>query len=165
MLTDRDRGKAHAMAAEWLEGNGEREALVLADHLERSGESSRAVIWYLWAAEQALEGSDLSNVAARAQRGIDCGASGAILGELLLLQAEASGWAGAETHASLAQRAFELLTPATAAWERAAAEISVAARASGDDARLRSTASRVAGAPLDSPSAGHAWARARIVFG
>src|SRR6476620_8834940 len=40
MLTDRDRKQGHAKAAEWLEANGEREALVLAEHLERSGERS-----------------------------------------------------------------------------------------------------------------------------
>ena len=163
MLTERDRGHAHALAADWLESNEERDALVHAEHLERSGEKQRAVVWYPWAAEQALDASDLASVFLRAERCVQCGASGNVLGELTLFKAEASGWARHDTHFTLAQQALDLLPTASAAWTRAAAEVAVAWRSAGDDDRLRVTAQRVADAALDSTSIGHAWARARIV--
>jgi len=147
MLTERDRNRAHGLAAEWLESSGERHALVLAEHLERSGEKHRAVVWYLWAAEQALEGNDLAGVLTRAERGIQCGASGTMLGELTLLKAEASGWAGSRDHFALASSAFELLPAGTAAWARAGAELVAACRSAGDDARLRTTAAALGDAP------------------
>ncbi len=58
MLTERDRQQAHRLASAWLEAAGERDAIVMAEHLERGGEPAGAVVWYLWAAEQALEGND-----------------------------------------------------------------------------------------------------------
>ncbi|MBX3188925.1 MAG: protein kinase [Labilithrix sp.] len=163
MLTERDRKRAHVLAAEWLEANGERDALVLAEHFERSGERHRAVVWYLWAAEQALEGNDLASVVLRAERGVQCGATGGVLGELTLLKAEASGWAGQDSHFGLAEAALDLLPAGSAAWARAAAELIVACRSTGDDERLRATAARVAGARIDMMSIGHALARGRMV--
>jgi hypothetical protein len=164
MLTERDRNRAHGLAAEWLESSGERHALVLAEHLERSGEKHRAVVWYLWAAEQALEGNDLAGVLTRAERGIQCGASGTMLGELTLLKAEASGWAGSRDHFALASSAFELLPAGTAAWARAGAELVAACRSAGDDARLRTTAAALGDAKLPAMvSIGHAWAGARTI--
>ncbi len=162
MLTDRDRQQAHALAADWLEASGERDALILAEQFERSDARHRAVVWYLWAAEQALEGNDLVNVLRRAERGVQCGATGAILGELTLLKAEATGWAGIGTHFGLAEAALDLLTPGSSAWTRAAAELVVACRTRGDAERLRATADRVIATPPDSESIGHASARARI---
>ena len=164
MLTDRDRKVAHLLVAEWLEARGEREALVLAEHLERSGERQRAVVWYLWAAEQALEGSDLASVLVRAERGIECGAQGVILGELHLLEAEASGWAGLDRHRELAEQALALLPPGSAAWARAAAELAVACRSSGDHERLRATAEAMTAIAVEDISLGHAWGIARTVL-
>ncbi len=163
MLTDRDRKVAHLLAAEWLEARGERDALVLAEHLERSGERQRAVVWYLWAAEQALEGNDLAGVLVRTERGIDCGAQGVVLGELYLLKAEASGWAGHTSHRELAEKALELLPPGTAAWARAAAELAVACRSAKDHERLRSIAEAIASMTVDEITLGHAWGIARTV--
>ena len=164
MLTERDRKVAHLLAAEWLEARGEREALVLAEHLERSGERLRAVVWYLWAAEQALEGNDLAGVLDRAERGIACGAQGVVLGELYLLKAEASGWAGHERHRELAEKALALLPPGSAAWARAAAELAVACRSTGDRERLRTTAEAMASIAVEHVSLGHAWGIARTVL-
>ncbi len=164
MLTDRDRKVAHLLAAEWLEARGEHEALVLAEHLERSGEKQRAVVWYLWAAEQALAANDLQGVLARAERGIECGAKGAMLGELTLLKAEATGWVGLPRHFELADSALGLLSVGSAAWARAAAELAVASRAVGDLATLRSTAEALASMEASRmASLGHAWAVARAV--
>ncbi len=163
MLTDRDRKVAHLLAAEWLEARGEREALVLAEHLERSGERQRAIVWYLWAAEQALEGNDLASVLVRAERGIECGAQGVVLGELYLLKAEATGWAGDPSHRDLAEKALGLLPPGSAAWARAAAELAVACRGAADRERLRATAEAMASIVVEHISLGHAWGIARTV--
>ncbi len=38
MLTESDRTNGHALAGEWLEAAGEKDALTLADHFERGGE-------------------------------------------------------------------------------------------------------------------------------
>jgi hypothetical protein len=163
MLTERDRKVAHRLAAEWLEARGEREALVLAEHLERSGERQRAVVWYLWAAEQALEGNDLASVLVRTDRGIACGAQGVVLGELCLLKAEASGWAGHGSHRELAEQALSLLPAGSTAWARAAAELAVACRSTGDRQRLCETAEKLASMTVNDMSLGHAWGIARTV--
>jgi eukaryotic-like serine/threonine-protein kinase len=123
MLTDEDRAVGHRLAGEWLERNGERDAIVLAEHFQRGNEPHRAVQWYLQAAEQALEGNDLPAAIARASRGIDGGATSETLGMLLLIQAEAHGWRGEyQAGESLARTAMESLPRGSENWCRAAAE-------------------------------------------
>jgi tetratricopeptide (TPR) repeat protein len=98
MLTEADRSLGHRLAGEWLEKAGEQEAVVLAEHMERGGDSARAVGWYQKGAGQALGGNDLSAAIARAERGL--AALGAAtgpgvdekMGELRLIQAEAHRW-------------------------------------------------------------------------
>ncbi len=124
MLTDRDRIVAHALAGKWLEQTGEADALTLAEHFERGGEPSHAVAWYARAAGQALEGNDLAAVAARAERGVACGATGEVLGGLRLLEAEAHSWRGELREAQAAARAaMKQLTPGGPAWYSATAEL------------------------------------------
>jgi len=140
-LTERDRELGHKLAADWLEASGERDALALAGHFERGGEPRRAVVWYLWATEQAFERNELETVVAHAERGVDCDASGAVLGELRLLQAEALGWSGgASRQGDLAQAAMKLLPEGTGAWCRAAAQLVLACARQGDRAGLRDAA-------------------------
>jgi len=123
MLTDEDRALGHRIAGEWLEQSGERDAMALAEHFDRGGEPSRAVEWFLLAAEQALEGNDLAAAIARSQRGIDSGAIGETLGALLLVQADAHNWRGEHTRgADAATAAMDVLSPGSARWCRAAAE-------------------------------------------
>src|SRR5262249_3319351 len=62
MLTGADRTLGHRLAADWLERAGDTDALTLAGHLERGGERARAGLAYARAAEQSLEGADLSGV-------------------------------------------------------------------------------------------------------
>lgn len=93
-LTDQDRSAGHRLAALWLEGAGERDAATLAEHFQRGGDRARAAESYLRAAEQALEGDDLSTAIAHAERGVACGADGPMLGRLRLIQAEAHNWRG-----------------------------------------------------------------------
>jgi hypothetical protein len=152
MLTARDRTAAHRLAAEWLESRGERDAIALAEHFARGGEPKSAVVWYLWAAEQAFEANDLATAIDRSKRGIAAGAEGSTLGELLLLQAQAIGWTGsapALVHAELAASSIEFLAPGTGAWCRALAQVAVARARAGDVAGLEQAAARLAAARID----------------
>ena len=137
MLTDKDRVLGHKLAAQWLEKNGESEAVVLAEHLERGGEPKRAITFYRRAAAQALEGNDLEACLARADRGIACGAEGEVLGRLLLRKAEAHRWRGEnQAGKECARRALELLPRSGRRWFLAAGEAVEAAAQLSDEAEL-----------------------------
>jgi tetratricopeptide (TPR) repeat protein len=117
MLTGDDRALGHRLAGGWLEGAGERDAMTLARHFDRGGDLERAAGWYRTAAMQALEGNDLAGAAARVDRGIACGASGALLGELCLIRAEAHRWQGSFAEgAEWAVRAQEALPKGSEGW-------------------------------------------------
>ena len=74
-LTEEDKKLGHRVAADWLEGRGEVDAVVLAAHLERGDEPGRAAHYYVAAAKTALSGADLDAVIALARRGLACGVS------------------------------------------------------------------------------------------
>jgi tetratricopeptide (TPR) repeat protein/predicted Ser/Thr protein kinase len=137
MLTDKDRVLGHKLAAQWLEKNGESEAVVLAEHLERGNEPKRAITFYRRAAAQALEGNDLEACLARADRGIACGAEGEVLGRLLLRKSEAHRWRGENVRGKeCAQRALELLPRSGRRWFLAAGEAVEACARLGDEGEL-----------------------------
>ncbi|HEY4116549.1 MAG TPA: serine/threonine-protein kinase PknK, partial [Byssovorax sp.] len=92
MLTEADRTLGHELAARWLESVGEVEAVILAEHHERGGNPGRAAEIFLHAAREARDANDLSGAIARAEQGVACGATGALLGHLRLVQAEAHRW-------------------------------------------------------------------------
>jgi tetratricopeptide (TPR) repeat protein len=126
MLTAEDRALGHRLAGAWLEKVGETDAALLASHFEQGGQADRAKGWYQRAAEQALQGNDLKGALDRAERAVACGAEGATLGALRLVQAEACGWradfAAAVAHA---QEALALAPPGGRMWFQAAAYIVV----------------------------------------
>jgi tetratricopeptide (TPR) repeat protein len=137
MLTDKDRVLGHKLAAQWLEKNGESEAVVLAEHLERGNEPKRAITFYRRAAAQALEGNDLEACLARADRGIACGAEGEVLGRLLLRKSEAHRWRGENVKGKeCAQRALELLPRSGRRWFLAAGEAVEACARLSDEGEL-----------------------------
>lgn len=161
MLTPTERKAGHRRAAEWLEASGARDALMLADHLANSDESQGAIVWYLWSAEQALTQDDLSAVQIRAERGVACGAQGAMLGELRLLEAEAAEWSGKDCDAAFAREALTLLSPGMAAWCRAAACLAVSTCRKGQAEMIE----ELAALSIDSTvGAGHALAMARVAI-
>lgn len=92
MLTEDDRRLGHALAGAWLEQAGEQDSLILAEHFLRGGDADRAIPHYLRAAEQSLEASDLEAAVRRAQRAVEVGARGPVLGQLRAVQAAASFW-------------------------------------------------------------------------
>jgi tetratricopeptide (TPR) repeat protein len=110
MLTAEDRTLGHRLAGEYLEGAGEREAILLVEHYERGGELKKAAHWCRFAAEQALDANDLAAVIDRVERGVRLGAEGSTLGALRLVEAHAHLWSGETNRAEAAGRkAVDLL--------------------------------------------------------
>ena len=106
---------------------GEDDALVLAEHAEKGGLTSDAIEAWLRAAEEALSGSDLGAVLARADRGIALGATGEKLGALRLLQAKAHRWRSEQVQAEgRGLEAMRCLPSGSALWFDAAGEVAVA---------------------------------------
>jgi tetratricopeptide (TPR) repeat protein len=94
MLTPKDEVNGHYMAADFLERNGEHEAIVLADHYEKGQQPAHAVRWLRVAANQAMEVDDLPAALARVERGVKLGAQGDDLAELRVVESEARYWTG-----------------------------------------------------------------------
>lgn len=122
LLTEDDRTLGHRLAARFLEGQGERDALVLAEHYHQGGESGSAIRHYLRAAERALAGSDLLLALRLAEQGVRCGATGAELGSLRAVQLAAHFWRdGWSDSLPVGREALQLLTIGSADWCKAAA--------------------------------------------
>jgi tetratricopeptide (TPR) repeat protein len=121
LLTNADRELAHRLAAHWLGGMDDRDAMTLAEHLERGGEASSAIAHYRRAASQALDGNDFPTALTAVARGVTCGATGEDLGALLYVRATAHRWAGrfAEAEEPCRQALVEL-PRRTDLWYRAA---------------------------------------------
>ncbi|MBK9259698.1 MAG: protein kinase [Polyangiaceae bacterium] len=94
MLTDRDRVRGHALAAEWLVSVGEPDAAILADHFERAGNSTRATEYFVKAAELALAAGDFTAALGFTDRARTAGAAteGEVAAELLAIRADAWHW-------------------------------------------------------------------------
>ena len=126
-LTEEDRVLGHKLAASWLERAGEVQALPLAEHFERGGEGKRAAVFYARAATEALEGNDFAAAIDRTRRGIACGATGTLRGQLLRLRAEAHKWrAELEDSMRSALAAIDLLPLGTPAYFDAVADLASA---------------------------------------
>lgn len=91
---DADRRLGHRLAAEYLIQLGESNPVVLAEHLLLSDEPSQAIPYLVRAACRALHGNDLDVAIRYAYQGIQCGASGDVLGELLSIRSTAELWHG-----------------------------------------------------------------------
>ena len=157
MLTEEDRALGHRLAAEWLERSGQLDAMMLAEHYQRGADPARAAGWYLRAAEQALDADDLTAAIERSRLGVACGATGAELGHLLLVQAEAELWQG-ELAAAEARgvEAAAQLPLGSAGWFRALHQAALAASKRGGGDRV---AERMTLAASTSPGRGAASAQ------
>jgi tetratricopeptide (TPR) repeat protein len=128
MLTPEDRTLAHRLAGTWLEEHGETDSAVVAGHFDRGDDRERAVVHYARAAAQAIEASDLVKLLEHTERAVELGASGATLGELRRLEAEALRWRGRVAESEKrAREAAELLPPRTPSWYTAVAELGASA--------------------------------------
>jgi tetratricopeptide (TPR) repeat protein len=94
MLTDADRQAGHAAAGAWLEASGEHDGAMLASHYDLAGDATAAAAWYVRAAEQALDGSDLKAALEHANRALDRGVTGELRGRALFSRALSYRWAG-----------------------------------------------------------------------
>jgi len=140
MLTEEDKALGHSLAAEWLEDRGVNDALVLAEHHERGGNSDKAAAWYLEAAVDALEANDMPKVLDLCSRGEATGVTSEVLGHLKVLEAEACEWAGdADRAENAAELALDLLPVGSERWFHAAGNLMIASCRMGwtDDASRR----------------------------
>ena len=138
MLTEADRVLGHRLAAQFLEEAGECDAVVLAEHWERSGELQHAIACYRRAAWQALEGNDLDAVLHNGERAIACGASGQERGEVEAALSEAQQWRG-NYHGTIqhGRVALALLPPHTPRWLQVIGAMAIAAGRLTDGALLQ----------------------------
>lgn len=151
-LTDDDRRVAHALAGAWLESEGERDALALAEHFERGGALERALPYLRRAAEQAYEGSDMDRAIALAERAIECGARGEVLGFLRRLQSNAHVWQTDFARGlTRGLEAFSLLAPGTGPWFGAGTDALYAAPGVGDFAHVDALVEAMRDRPLRGP--------------
>ena len=104
MLTPKDEVSGHYLAGDFLEEQGERDAMVLADHFEKGQKPARAIRWLRVAANQAMEVDDLKAALDRVERGVRLGASGDDLAELRVVESEARYWKGEYVEAERAAR-------------------------------------------------------------
>ncbi len=127
-----ERERAHGLAAQWLERRGDAEPLPIALHYTLGGESDRARLHYLRAAEQALAAGDLDAALSCVEEGLAAGASGQDAVLLRLVQAEACRWRGDNVAALRWARAALEQASAGKAFFRALAEVAVAAGMTGE---------------------------------
>src|SRR5262249_22191574 len=112
----------HRIAGEFLEAAGERDAAVVADHFERSGDRERAATSYLRAAEGSLTGGDDAGARRLVVRGLGCAPEGEVLGRLKSVHSYAGISLDAfEGVAEDARLAMTLLRPGSLGWWRAMA--------------------------------------------
>jgi eukaryotic-like serine/threonine-protein kinase len=122
MLTEEDRQLGHRLAGQWLEQVGETDALVMAEHFERGNARGQAVPFFVRAAEDALEAGDFAGALEIAKRGVACGAQGATLGVLCVVQAQAHKWRGEILpQIQRIEQAMSLLPSGHRGWYEAAA--------------------------------------------
>lgn len=164
MLTEDDRRVGHALAGDWLERSGDRDALVLASHFERGGVPERAWPHYARAAAAALEAGDFRGAIARADSAIACGISGVELGRLKIVCAEAHRWLAESQNAiDAAARAMELLPAGSDDYFRASAEVVFGIARRGDFPEVILTASLLRPYLKGKVSTALAIASARVV--
>jgi tetratricopeptide (TPR) repeat protein len=156
MLTEGDRALGHLLAGEFLEKAQARDAILLVEHFERGGDAARAAAFCVDAAEQALEANDLAGAVARARRGAELGATGAVLGRLHLIEAQAQFWRGEYAPAeAAATQAAQIFDGASPRWFEALGELVTALGQQGKYPEVSRWAN-VASAMRASPEARHA---------
>jgi tetratricopeptide (TPR) repeat protein len=150
MLTEDDRAIGHRLAGQWLEAAGERDALVLADHHERGGDTARAIPFLVRAAQAAFDGGNFLAALSLAERGRACGAAGHERGRLGVLEAYAHyGRGDWKLVAECANEAMESIQLGTTRWFVAAGLVVNAAVASGELSGAARVLQEVMALPFD----------------
>ncbi len=134
LLPDADRVNGHAIAAGWLREVGEKDPLVIAEHLEKGGDPGAAAPFYVAAARAALEANDTDGCIDRVRAAERCGVSGHDLATLRAIQAVAYRHHGDVALAITAGlEAVRTLPPDTDDWVDALAAVAVNVGAGGPD--------------------------------
>jgi serine/threonine protein kinase/tetratricopeptide (TPR) repeat protein len=94
LVPDSYKPTGHQLAGQWLEQAGEREPQVLAEHARLGQQPQRAVHFYLQAAEQLFERTDMPSTVRCAETALALGAQGAELLRLRALRASTALWMG-----------------------------------------------------------------------
>ena len=117
LLSQEDRKLGHQLAGRYLEQAGERDAMILAEHAQRAGESARAAALYARAAEQSLERHDLKGAVIRVERGINAGAQPETLALLQAIHFRVAFFSGNfTTPLEPALRAIDVLAQGSRWW-------------------------------------------------
>ncbi|MDB4935464.1 MAG: protein kinase [Labilithrix sp.] len=106
-LAEPDRVRAHRRAAAWLEGVGESDPAVLAEHYDRGAAAEKALPFFQRAASQALQRNDLDRAMSHTARARALGPDTAVSAALDAIEAEILFWRGDMKAA--AERASEAL--------------------------------------------------------
>lgn len=117
MLAERDMRLGHQLAGTWLKQAGELDSLVLAEHFHRGQDLENAAIHYLRAGSQAFDRDDLAGALLSGQRGLACGMSGEIHGNLQTLLAMTHCWRSELVLAHQASLAASHLVAKGSRWE------------------------------------------------
>jgi serine/threonine protein kinase len=155
MLTELDKRSGHALAGQWLERMGDKDALAMAQHFELGGQRERAVPWLLAAAQSEADGGNVDHAITLAQRGLDCGAQGLLRGRLHLVQVEASIMRGEWTETMrTSEAAAACFPPGSALWFKANAGPLLAGTFLGDMAVTQKAVQTVISVPLNDEATG-----------
>jgi len=120
-FVERDRVLAHRLAGDWLERVGCSDPVILAEHFHQGDAPARASLWYLRAAERALQGDDLALVLDHVERARACGPDPDTTAALHLAEAQAHHWRRDLVEGERAAgRAMASLQTGSSAWFEAA---------------------------------------------
>ncbi len=127
-LLDEDRSTLHRATARWLENKGDDDVGLIAKHADAGEDFERAAQLYARATRQAYSGgAHLETALDLAERGLNCGAQGAVKAELLVAATQARIPLGRlEDAVRAAEQAAELSTPGSEIWAEALCMAAVA---------------------------------------
>ncbi|MBK9259599.1 MAG: protein kinase [Polyangiaceae bacterium] len=140
-ILDEDRAVLHLAVGQWLESVGDVDAGLIAKHADAGGDHERAARLYARATKQAYSnGAQLETALELANRGIACGATGAVRAQLLLAKAQCSNVMGRLLDGiAAAEEAVQLTVAGSDMWGEAqrlvAAALIETGRAAEGDAR------------------------------
>lgn len=127
-LLDEDRATLHRATARWLEDKGDDDVGLIAKHADAGEDFERAAQLYARATRQAYSGgAHLETALDLAERGLNCGAQGAVKAELLVAATQARIPLGRlEDAVRAAEQAAELSAPGSEIWAEALCMAAVA---------------------------------------
>ncbi len=161
MLTDDDRQRGHRLAAAWLERAGEREAAVIAEHLEAGGRPALAAARWVDAASFAFSRNDLERALSLVERALQQELAPDVRGAALALACQAHYWSGdAKQAVTRGLEAVRHFPAGSQAWVDAACGLGKA-QARSDDPGVIETVRKlvdVVGSRADVVPSGHALA-------